>query len=1497
MVVQSLPQDVRSLLRSGLNINSLSQCVMELVYNGLDAKATSIAVRINLLTFRIQVVDNGVGISKSNMDLIGVRYMTSKCHSLEDLKKTKYFGFRGEALSSICQMSKKVDIASRAKDTDSTLCKIYENGTWSSVVDIKMRPSEGTTITITEFLYNFPVRQKRICKNLDLNETKQKLEELAIIHPTVSFSLRNDGTGKIILQSTQTKDVARSLISFYPYLTFDDFSKIKVSKGKTRVTGLIYKRSSKNSKLQFIYLNKRPIVSWNIQKLTNSLLLKITAKGEHPVYCLNIQCGSSKVDLTLSPSKTSVAFMEWEVVHNCIQKAVKTVLESDNVVVRSQSLHNRKVPSFTSQFGMSQLKGVVKGKRVKRKIINEDENNSQQNKGTKIMSIEDNTNQIFDKNTNPQSLLCNKKDGSKKETMPNDTVNSNIILSQEKGKELIMDMFLKSSEAYAQKQSQTQTDNVKTVVLEQQTKKTFANTTMMTMTIVSKKTILKNSKRVTNNEKVASKCVQTTTINQQNRTIDFNAQLENTVSKYFFKAEKSKYDHFNSKFIAHFGHFGKNSIPNFGRSEFFIRPIQKFTFPGFAITETSRQPNFHTMFLSPYTEMILPLWKPRAILNMPARRTSVNPNHFNKIYSPYFPECRKRLYKPKIETEQMQNIFQPPFVNSHRIFKKNENEKAMVPWYRDTIHLHPNKFYSENRQEFQTDLFNRQENKTKRQKIDELFIRHHQNRHPKIHNLPFEAAPKQSKFCINISKEMPPTGYTNNNKLFKDCSENTYSFFNTAVPDLHHSSSKFFTNTSKKQVLPSDFFGVSSKNCLSYFGTNPPQPFKGILKNREKLPATYLNNGESFTPFWKNKHQALESGNQLSTAPPNRTNPISNEDLGNLKPKIFKSILKNASEKLPPSNLGENQSEPCTKMPYFQSRNNKVYVNSNYFSQSSNKSPIFGNQQINCRMKHKNYRNHKTMINKQLLKPAQNVERNKNIQTSAVRSNFFFPNKETFIKNPINETAHRQQVENSYSLFESKDDSESKKANFHFPSNANSLVFLTETLQNPTHFVQNKSTSNLFPTCHEEPKDNLNVSHVSKQQKSKLSLKKRDSGTSSSPSFANKSMSYDVFQPDLHSTRVEEYLSRNVDEAFIEPSETGKQEENLEATEWVQQVDKYGNKFYLNQRTGMTSVVSPKEINKVTIAQRINFIPKGFSPIFVENKKENLFMSPTSKNELYRALIRNYKNELEVVKWTNYINNSSDAKQFFEELYKEKTKQYQDCVPNASLTSLPKFMLKLFNNVHARSYSKEVFHDLVVIGQWDKKFIVTFYEPKQLVIVFDQHAVSERICLEKLLKEYKEGDRFKATKSNLTIIDAVTEEGLKNMIDFENVFQNLGFRYSIHKNVISIYKIPICMSKFQDNRTDYVKDLIISLIDEQLCIINATRGVGTKMSQILQNIINTEACRGAIKFGDELSADECTKQIALLSDCRLPFQCAHGRPSVTPLISLDRCFVFEVFYI
>ena len=62
--------------------------------------------------------------------------------------------------------------------------------------------------------------------------------------------------------------------------------------------------------------------------------------------------------------------------------------------------------------------------------------------------------------------------------------------------------------------------------------------------------------------------------------------------------------------------------------------------------------------------------------------------------------------------------------------------------------------------------------------------------------------------------------------------------------------------------------------------------------------------------------------------------------------------------------------------------------------------------------------------------------------------------------------------------------------------------------------------------------------------------------------------------------------------------------------------------------------------------------------------------------------------------------------------------------------------------------------------------------------------------------------------------------------------------------------------------------------------------IGTCPPGIL-DMLNSRSCRSAIMFNDELGLDDCRALVAKLAACRFPFQCAHGRPSMVPLVELS----------
>ncbi len=85
--------------------------------NALDAQSSVIEIKLKEMgTEYIEVCDNGSGISQSNYSSIALKHHTSKLLEFTDLQKVTSFGFRGEALNALCELSGKFSVITKQSD-------------------------------------------------------------------------------------------------------------------------------------------------------------------------------------------------------------------------------------------------------------------------------------------------------------------------------------------------------------------------------------------------------------------------------------------------------------------------------------------------------------------------------------------------------------------------------------------------------------------------------------------------------------------------------------------------------------------------------------------------------------------------------------------------------------------------------------------------------------------------------------------------------------------------------------------------------------------------------------------------------------------------------------------------------------------------------------------------------------------------------------------------------------------------------------------------------------------------------------------------------------------------------------------------------------------------------------------------------------------------------------------------------------------------------------
>ena len=79
----------------------------------------------------IEVADNGCGIDPEDYQSFALKYHTSKISSFDEVSGVKSYGFRGEAISSICAVSSVTVTTRTSKEDVATKLTFDRSGTLS----------------------------------------------------------------------------------------------------------------------------------------------------------------------------------------------------------------------------------------------------------------------------------------------------------------------------------------------------------------------------------------------------------------------------------------------------------------------------------------------------------------------------------------------------------------------------------------------------------------------------------------------------------------------------------------------------------------------------------------------------------------------------------------------------------------------------------------------------------------------------------------------------------------------------------------------------------------------------------------------------------------------------------------------------------------------------------------------------------------------------------------------------------------------------------------------------------------------------------------------------------------------------------------------------------------------------------------------------------------------------------------------------------------------
>ncbi len=335
-IIRVLPKSIADLIAAGEVVEQPASVVKELFENSVDAGATSIVIEINNggKTF-IRVTDNASGIPRQFIKTAFLSHATSKISGKADLDCIKTLGFRGEALSSICAVS-KVDVLTRTKNEQVGTHYIIEGGEEKLFDDAGCPP--GTTVSVRSLFYNVPARMKFLKKDVsEGNAVSAVLQRLAIAHTDVAVKFIRDG--KTVFQTFADKKLQTVLRSLFGKEMSDGLQEIEHNLGGVSVRGLVslphLGRGSRS--MQFFFVNgrtvKSPLITAAVEGAYNNKMLV----GRFPRAALFLEMPFDCVDVNVHPSKNEVRFQDDKRVFDCVHYGVRNAISEERLISASFS--------------------------------------------------------------------------------------------------------------------------------------------------------------------------------------------------------------------------------------------------------------------------------------------------------------------------------------------------------------------------------------------------------------------------------------------------------------------------------------------------------------------------------------------------------------------------------------------------------------------------------------------------------------------------------------------------------------------------------------------------------------------------------------------------------------------------------------------------------------------------------------------------------------------------------------------------------------------------------------------------------------------------------------------------------------------------------------------------------------------------------------------------------------------------------------------------------
>ncbi len=328
-IIQLLPDHVANQIAAGEVIQRPASAVKEMLENALDVGATELKLFVkDAGKTLLQVVDNGCGMSKTDVRMCFERHATSKIKNAEDLFAIQTMGFRGEAMASIAAIA-HVEVNTKLTDNELGSHLIIEGSEIKTHEDCAT--ANGTSVKVKNLFYNVPARRNFLKSDtVEMRHITEEFTRIALANPEIKMQLFHNNNELFHLSKGNLR---QRIVKIIGERKNNTLVPIEEETSVVKIDGFIGKpESAKRTRgEQYFFVNGRFIKNHYLHHAVSKAFEDLIPHNYFPSYFINLQIDPKLIDINIHPTKTEIKFEDEQAIYAIMRACIKRSLGQYNI--------------------------------------------------------------------------------------------------------------------------------------------------------------------------------------------------------------------------------------------------------------------------------------------------------------------------------------------------------------------------------------------------------------------------------------------------------------------------------------------------------------------------------------------------------------------------------------------------------------------------------------------------------------------------------------------------------------------------------------------------------------------------------------------------------------------------------------------------------------------------------------------------------------------------------------------------------------------------------------------------------------------------------------------------------------------------------------------------------------------------------------------------------------------------------------------------------------